>query len=119
MGGTEERLRPPSKGGLKPNHTVHSLQLLSVVWPCQGHNQPNPGLQATAASLCLCNEPLAISDVAIGEPQVGEVLVQIVASEVCYTDASVMHGILSPGRLGDVATCARGERRPASWGGAV
>jgi hypothetical protein len=23
MGGTEERLSPPSKGGLKPNHTVH------------------------------------------------------------------------------------------------
>jgi hypothetical protein len=23
MGGTEERLSPPSKGGLGPNHTVH------------------------------------------------------------------------------------------------
>jgi aryl-alcohol dehydrogenase len=52
-------------------------------------------MRTRAAILSQVNEPLAIHDVEIGEPQFGEVLVQMVASGVCHTDVSVMHGILS------------------------
>jgi hypothetical protein len=51
-------------------------------------------MRTRAAILSQVNEPLAINDVEIGEPQFGEVLVQMVASGVCHTDVSVMHGLL-------------------------
>lgn len=52
-------------------------------------------MHTRAAILSTVNEPLAIDEVEIGEPQFGEVLVQMVASGVCHTDVSAMHGLLS------------------------
>src|SRR5919108_2826313 len=51
-------------------------------------------MHTRAAILSRLNEPFAIGDVELGEPKFGEVLVQMVASGVCHTDVSVMHGIL-------------------------
>jgi aryl-alcohol dehydrogenase len=51
-------------------------------------------MRTRAAILSQVNDPLAIGEVEIGEPQFGEVLVQMVASGVCHTDVHVMHGLL-------------------------
>jgi Zn-dependent alcohol dehydrogenase len=51
-------------------------------------------MRTRAAILSQVNEPLAIGEVEIGEPQFGEVLVRMVASGVCHTDVHVMHGLL-------------------------
>jgi Zn-dependent alcohol dehydrogenase len=51
-------------------------------------------MRARAAILNQLNAPLSIDDVEVGDPKQGEVLVRMVASGVCHTDVSVMHGIL-------------------------
>jgi aryl-alcohol dehydrogenase len=51
-------------------------------------------MRTRAAILNQLNVPLTIDEVEVGEPKQGEVLVRMVASGVCHTDVSVMHGIL-------------------------
>ena len=51
-------------------------------------------MRTRAAILSKVSDPPVIGDVEIGEPQFGEVRVQVVASGVCHTDVSVMHGLL-------------------------
>jgi aryl-alcohol dehydrogenase len=51
-------------------------------------------MRTRAAILDELNKPLTIDEVEIGDPKQGEVLVRMVASGVCHTDVSVMHGIL-------------------------
>ena len=51
-------------------------------------------MRTRAAILSKPGSPLTIEDVEVGEPKAGEVLVRIVASGVCHTDLSVIHGML-------------------------
>jgi aryl-alcohol dehydrogenase len=60
-------------------------------------------MQATAAVFEALDAPLSIGEVVIDEPRRGEVLVRIVASGVCHTDALAVHGDMpfpAPGVLG-------------------
>ncbi|HEV3235067.1 MAG TPA: Zn-dependent alcohol dehydrogenase [Candidatus Dormibacteraeota bacterium] len=47
-----------------------------------------------AAVLRNLNEPFEITEVEIGEPQAGEVLVRMQASGVCHSDLSVIEGVI-------------------------
>lgn len=51
-------------------------------------------MKTRAAILSEVNGPLSIEEVEIGDPKYGEVLIRMVASGVCHTDVSVMHGLL-------------------------
>jgi hypothetical protein len=51
-------------------------------------------MRTRAAIFSKVNEPLTIDEIEIEQPKFGEVLVRMVASGVCHTDASVMHGIV-------------------------
>ena len=51
-------------------------------------------MQTRAAILVKTKEPLVIDNVEVSEPKHGEVLVRMVASGVCHTDLTAMHGML-------------------------
>jgi aryl-alcohol dehydrogenase len=51
-------------------------------------------MRTRAAILSQPNTPLNVTDVEVGEPKHGEVLVRMVASGVCQTDLGVIHGKL-------------------------
>ena len=51
-------------------------------------------MRTRAAILSQPNTPLTVTDVEVGEPKLGEVLVRMVASGVCQTDLGVIHGKL-------------------------
>lgn len=51
-------------------------------------------MRTRAAVLNELDTPLTIDEIDVADPKAGEVLVRMVASGVCHTDVSVMHGIL-------------------------
>jgi len=54
-------------------------------------------LRTRAAILHEFNKPLTIEEVEVAEPQVGEILVRILASGICHSDVSAYHGFwMSP-----------------------
>ena len=60
-------------------------------------------MRTTAAVLAGRGERFTVEDVEIDEPRPGEVLVRLIASGVCHTDAVAQHGDLPfpvPGVLG-------------------
>ena len=62
-----------------------------------------PRMLTTAAVLDSLDQPFRIEEVEIDEPHPGEVLVQVVATGVCHTDALAQHGafpFVFPGVLG-------------------
>ncbi|MGH8979396.1 MAG: alcohol dehydrogenase catalytic domain-containing protein, partial [Acidimicrobiales bacterium] len=60
-------------------------------------------MRATAAVFRALDAPLTIEDVEVDGPRAGEVLVRVVATGVCHTDALARHGDMpfpAPGVLG-------------------
>ena len=54
-------------------------------------------MRTRAAILHEFNKPLTIEEVEVAEPQVGEILVRILASGICHSDLSAYHGFwMSP-----------------------
>jgi aryl-alcohol dehydrogenase len=51
-------------------------------------------MRTRAAVLTQPNTPMTVTDLEVGEPKQGEVLVRMVASGVCQTDVGVIHGKL-------------------------
>jgi len=51
-------------------------------------------MRTRAAILSKLNAPLTIDEIEVDDPHAGEVLVRMVASGVCHTDVSAMHGIV-------------------------
>jgi len=51
-------------------------------------------MKTRAAILSEVNGPLSLEEIEVGDPKNGEVLIRMVASGVCHTDVSVMHGLL-------------------------
>lgn len=51
-------------------------------------------MRTRAAILSQPNSPLTVTDIDVGEPKFGEVLLRMVASGVCQTDLGVIHGKL-------------------------
>src|SRR3954466_8807277 len=72
-------------------------------------------MRTTAAVLRAHGEPFSVEDITIDEPRAGEVLVRLIASGVCHTDAVAQQGDLPfpvPGVLGhegDVTIEALGD----------
>lgn len=59
-------------------------------------------MKATAAVLYKTNEALKVEEIDVGEPRAGEVLVRMVATGICHTELSIIHGGLSMGALPQV-----------------
>jgi S-(hydroxymethyl)glutathione dehydrogenase/alcohol dehydrogenase len=64
-------------------------------------------MKSRAAVAWEANKPLTIETVDIEGPKAGEVLVEIMATGVCHTDAYTLSGLDSEGKL--PALCAKSD----------
>lgn len=56
-------------------------------------------MQSRAAVAWAANKPLTIETIEVRKPRAGEVLVEIMATGVCHTDAYTLSGLDSEGKF--------------------